>query len=225
MIYFVIPCYNEEETLEKTAKSLTELIKALNRDAKILFVNDKSVDKTEEILKKLKTKNAFIEFISNEKNSGQQRAIKKGLEYVCGKCELAITLDCDLQDDISTVGKMLEKYGNGAEIVFGVRENRKTDNLFKRATATLYYLTLKSIDKKTIKNHGDFRLMSEKAIKAGLNKCGSFPYFRGIFPRLGLKSEIVYYTRQPRNSGKSKYSIQKMLGLAFAGVYTAVFFR
>lgn len=219
MMYFVIPCFNEESTVCETASKLTELLKKLNIDGKILFVNDKSTDNTEKIINGLK--NDKIEKINTEKNGGQQKALVYGLLYVYGKCDFAITLDCDLQDDISVISEMIDKYQNGADAVLGVRKNRKTDSFFKKASAWLYYFALHFLDNTTVKNHGDFRLMSNDVIGEALKHCGKFPYLRGLIPKLGFKTEVVYYNRLPRKHGKSKYTFIKMLKLAFSGIYTA----
>lgn len=223
-MYLVVPCYNEAQIINKTARVLKDLIEALKNEkmienGKILFVNDKSTDKTKEILQKLSSKNC--EFISMKKNSGQQKAILAGLKYVYKKCDFAITLDCDLQDDTEKIKEMIYLYLKGNEIVYGVRNDRKSDTKIKRITAELYYFILRLIDKSTVKNHGDFRLMSSNAMKKTIENSTQFPYLRGIAPKLKLKSDYVYYTRKMRMQGKSKYNIRKMLYLAFCGFYTA----
>ena len=217
-MYFVIPCFNEEESIEDTALKLSELT-----DAKILFVNDCSTDNTKKILQKICSKNNYIEFINTEKNVGQQKAILHGLSYVYNKCDFAITLDCDLQDDISAISEMIKEYYDGAEVVYGVRKNRNTDSTAKRITAEFYYFILKMLDKTTIKNHGDFRLMNNNAIGDTLKYSGKYPYLRGLIPKLGFKGKIIYYNRQSRKKGKSKYTILKMMKLSFCGIYTAFF--
>lgn len=223
-MYFVVPCYNEAQIIDKTAQVLKKLIEALKNEkmienGKILFVNDKSTDKTKEILQTLSLESC--EFISMEKNSGQQKAILAGLKYVYKKCDFAITLDCDLQDDTEKIKEMIYLYSKGNEIVYGVRNDRKSDTKIKRITAELYYLILRLIDKSTVKNHGDFRLMSSNAMEKIIENSTHFPYLRGIAPKLKLKSDCVYYTRKMRLQGKSKYNIRKMLYLAFCGFYTA----
>ena len=223
-MYFVVPCYNEAQIINKTARVLKDLIETFKNEkmignGKILFVNDKSTDKTKEILQKLSSENC--EFISMPKNAGQQKALLSGLEYVHQKCDFAVTVDCDLQDDTEKVKEMIQLYNAGNEIVYGVRNDRKSDTKSKRISAAVYYFILSLIDKNTIKNHGDFRLMSSRCMKMIIKNSSRFPYIRGITPKLRLKSECVYYTRKMRMQGKSKYNIRKMLYLAFCGFYTA----
>lgn len=219
-MYFVIPCYNEEENIPDTAESINNIIENLKTEklingGKIIFVDDASTDSTYEISQK------YGEVIKLKENLGQQKAILKGLSYIYRKCDFAITLDCDLQDDICCIYEMVKKYNRGFKVVYGVRKSRKTDSFKKRFFANSFYFIMKALDKTTIKNHGDFRLMDRDVIEKAVKNAGKFPYLRGLIPRLGFAGDFVYYDRKTRKKGSSKYSLKKMLKLAFCGIYTA----
>lgn len=219
-MYFVIPCYNEESSVSDTAEALKNIIcnlknEGLIKSGKILFVDDASTDNTYFLAEK------SAEVIRLFENCGQQRAICEGLLYALGKCDFVITLDCDLQDDVECIYEMVRLYNEGAKVVYGVRKSRKADSFTKRISAEAFYFIMKIVNPKTIKNHGDFRLMDSTVIKKALKNTGKYPYLRGLIPRLGFFGKCIYYDRKQRKKGKSKYTFKKMLGLAKCGFYTA----
>lgn len=223
-LYLVIPCYNEEQVLPKTAplflNKITTLIKKgeISRGSRILFVNDGSRDKTWEIIKTLSAENKIFSGISLSRNRGHQNALLAGLMEAKELCDVTISIDCDGQDDINAVDKMLAEYKNGCEIVYGVRESRKSDSLFKRTSATFFYKLLNSFGVESVYNHADYRLMSSKALCALAEFKEVNIYLRGMVPLVGFKSTSVFYDRKKRVAGKSKYPLKKMLRLALNGI-------
>lgn len=224
ILFFVIPCFNEEEVLPKTVpvflKKLSSLISEgkISTNSRLLFVDDGSRDKTWEIIKALSEKNTYVTGISLSRNRGHQNALLAGLMEAKDKCDITISIDCDGQDDINAADEMIEQYLSGSEIVYGVRSSRKTDSFFKRGTARLFYKLMSFMGVETVYDHADYRLVSSKVLKsfADFNEVNIF--LRGMFPLVGFKSTSVYYERHERVAGKSKYSPAKMLALALDGI-------
>lgn len=224
ILYIVIPCYNEETVLPETMKRLKEKItnlistKKISSKSKILFVNDGSTDNTWNIIKNISNKDKQITGISLSRNFGHQNALLSGLLTAKEQADIIISLDADLQDDIDTIDQMLSKYYEGNEIVYAVRNNRKSDNLIKKSTAECFYKLTKKLGIEIIYNHADFRLTSKRVLNE-LEKFNEVNLFlRGIFPLIGFKHTVVYYKRKSRYAGKSKYSINKMLNFGFDGI-------
>lgn len=224
VLYMVIPCYNEEEVLPVTVPEFLGKLKALINDGKIseqsrlLFVNDGSSDNTWEIIKKLSEKQAYIEGISLSRNRGHQNALIAGLDEAQDKCDITISLDCDGQDDINAVDKMIDEYLSGSEIVYGVRSNRDNDSFLKKNTAKLFYRLMSFMGAELIYDHADFRLVSSKVLKSFSSFKEVNIFLRGMFPLVGFRSTCVYYERKKRIAGKSKYSPAKMTALALDGI-------
>lgn len=220
----VLPCYNEEEVLVETATRLLEKYNKLtfdgviSHDSRIVFVDDGSRDKTWEIITRLSLENEFFEGISLSRNRGHQNALLAGLMTVKNDFDACISMDADLQDDIHAIDKMIESYKKGNDVVYGVRSNRKKDSFFKRTTAQGFYKVMKWLGAETVYNHADYRLMSRRALEAlaDFNEVNLF--LRGLVPLIGFKSDIVYYERDRRYAGKSKYPFRKMLSFAFEGI-------
>ena len=224
ILYLVIPCYNEEEVLNITTNELTkkmnDLIKKRNisKDSKVLYVNDGSKDNTWNIIKEINKKNKLFQGLKLSRNRGHQNALLSGLMYVKDLCDISISMDADLQDDINAIDEMVKEYKNGSEIVFGVRSSRKKDTFFKRFTAQTYYKLLASLGVNIVYNHADYRLMSKKALES-LSEYNEVNLFlRGIIPELGYKTSTVYYERNKRVAGTSKYPLKKMIKLAIDGI-------
>lgn len=223
-LYLVIPCYNEEEVLPVTAPiflaKLRDLIAAeeISDFSRVLFVNDGSKDNTWDIIRSLSKEDKHFSGISLSRNMGHQNALLAGLMEAKAQCDVTISIDCDGQDDINAVDKMLAAYKEGNEIVYGVRDSRDSDTFFKRNSAQLFYKLLNRLGADTVYNHADYRLMSSKA----LNELERFKevniYLRGMVPMVGFSSTSVYYDRTERVAGKSHYSVKKMLKLAFNGI-------
>ena len=223
-LMIVVPCFNEQEVLYDTAKQLTEVIENLIRKGKItqnsgiLFVNDGSRDKTWKLIAKANKTNKYVYGLNLAANVGHQNALLAGLNTVKDICDIAISIDADLQDDINVIEQMVDKYYEGAEIVYGVRNDRKSDSFFKRFTAQAFYKFMSLMGVDTVYNHADFRLMSQPALNE-LSAYGERNLFlRGIMPQIGYKTDFVYYARKPRTAGESKYSLKKMLSFALDGI-------
>ena len=224
ILYLVIPCYNEEEVLPETAKQLKNKLEDLLQKGKIspqsriLFVNDGSKDYTWEIISALHRQNVIFSGLNLSKNRGHQNALLAGLMTVMDICDVTISLDADLQDDIDAIDEMLAQYQEGCEIVYGVRSKRGTDTFFKRFTAQTFYKFMKLLGVNTVYNHADYRLMSRKALKA-LSEFGEVNLFlRGIVPMVGYQTGTVSYERRERFAGESKYPLKKMLAFALEGI-------
>ena len=224
ILYIVIPCYNEEEVLEETSKRLkvkmNKLVenKIISNKSKVLFVNDGSKDKTWKLVESIEKKEKYFTGISLSRNRGHQNALLAGLLTAKEKADVIISMDADLQDDIDAIDKMLEKYNDGADIVYGVRNSRKKDTLFKKTTAQGFYKIMKLFGVDIVYNHADYRLTTKKVLDE-LEKYNEVNLFlRGIFPLIGFKSEIVYYERGERFAGESKYPLKKMLNFAWDGI-------
>lgn len=223
-LMIVVPCFNEQEVLYDTAKQLTEVIENLIRKGKItqnsgiLFVNDGSRDKTWKLIAKANKTNKYVYGLNLAANVGHQNALLAGLNTVKDICDIAISIDADLQDDINVIEQMVDKYYEGAEIVYGVRNDRKSDSFFKRFTAQAFYKFMSLMGVDTVYNHADFRLMSKPALNELSNYGERNLFLRGIMPQIGYKTDFVYYARKPRTAGESKYSLKKMLSFALDGI-------
>ena len=223
-LYIVVPCYNEEEILNDTIKVLdikiNELINEnlISNKSKILFVNDGSKDNTWQIIEDIHNKNKLFQGISLSRNKGHQNACLAGLDYAKDYADMMITIDADLQDDPNTIKDMVLKYLNGADVVYGVRNSRKKDSFFKRFTAESYYKLLKKMGVEIIFNHADYRLMSKRVVIELLKFEDNNLFLRGMVPQIGFKSDEVKYDRLLRLKGESKYSLSKMLLLAWNGI-------
>lgn len=224
ILYFVIPCFNEEAVLPITntlfLNKLTELIASgeIAAESRILFVDDGSRDKTWEIISNLHRQDAHFEGLKLSRNRGHQNALLAGLMTAKQYADVTVSIDCDGQDDIDAVNNMLREYKDGAEIVYGVRAARDTDTKFKRNTATGFYRLLRFMGAEVVFNHADYRLMSRRALE-GLSEFHEVNLFlRGLIPLVGFKSSSVYYDRKERMAGESHYPLSKMLSLAFNGI-------
>ena len=220
----IVPCYNEEQILPVTSQLFLKKInqleneKKIDENSRILFVNDGSTDNTWDIIKNLSEKNSKFYGISQSRNRGHQKALIAGYDEVKNDYDIAVSIDCDGQDDINAIELMIDCYKNGCEIVYGVRKDRSTDTFLKKAAAEMFYKILKFLGAEIISNHADYRLVSCKVLKE-LEKYGEVNVFlRGLFPLVGFKSTAVYYDRKSRMAGKSKYSFKRMLLLASDGI-------
>ena len=223
-LYLVIPCYNEEEVLPETSKQLRAKMETLmaagkiSKESRIVFVNDGSKDRTWEIIESLHKENPLFQGIKLSRNKGHQNALLAGLMTVKEHCDMAISMDADLQDDIDAIDGMLEKYAEGCDIVYGVRNARDTDTAFKRKTAEGYYKVMGLLGADIVYNHADYRLMSKRALD-GLEQFKEVNLFlRGVVPMIGYKSDKVYSARKERFAGESKYPLKKMLAFAWEGL-------
>ncbi|MDE6657898.1 MAG: glycosyltransferase family 2 protein [Oscillospiraceae bacterium] len=224
ILYLVIPCYNEEEALPVTAKKLKSKMQDLianyqiSENSHVIFVNDGSKDNTWNQIELLHAEDNLFRGIKLSRNCGHQNALLAGLMTVRQECDIIISMDADLQDDIHAVDAMLEKYQQGCEIVYGIRSDRETDTAFKRSTAQGYYKLMHAIGVELIYNHADYRLMSKRVLQELSNYEEVNLFLRGLVPMLGFQTGEVYYSRAPRLQGESKYPLKKMLNFAFEGI-------
>ena len=224
ILYIIIPCYNEEEVLPTTKQmfldKLMELIGKGKIDAssRVMFVNDGSKDSTWDIIKDLSKEDEHFIGISQSRNRGHQYAVLAGLMEAKDVCDITVSIDADGQDDINAIDQMVDEYLDGAEIVYGVRNNRDTDSFFKRTTALGFYKFINIMGAEVVYNHADFRLVSSKVLQEFKNYKEVNMFLRGMFPLVGFKSTSVYYKREKRIAGESKYPIRKMIKLAWDGI-------
>lgn len=223
-LFIVVPCYNEEEVLNDTIRELcgvlSDLIlkKKISDDSKILFVDDGSKDKTWDIIEENSKAQVYVKGLKLAGNVGHQNALLAGLLCAKNQCDVTISIDADLQDDTKCIEEMIDKYNNGVDIVYGVRNERKTDTFFKRTTAQGFYKVMKLMGIKSVYNHADFRLMSKRAVEGLAFYKERNLFLRGIVPNIGYKTDCVYYERKERLAGESKYPLKKMLAFAFDGI-------
>ncbi len=224
ILYLVIPCYNEEAVLHETTKQLTakmeQLIdaKKISSKSRVMYVNDGSKDKTWTLIQEIHESNNLFTGLTLSRNRGHQNALLAGLMTAKKYADMVISMDADLQDDINVIDKMIEKYDEGCEIVYGVRSSRKKDTFFKRITAEGFYKFMNLMGVDLVFNHADCRLMSKRALDELENFTEVNLFLRGIVPLIGFKSDVAYYERNERFAGESKYPLKKMLSFAFDGI-------
>lgn len=220
----VVPCYKEVEVFDDTNLVLVNLLNSLIKKKKIksnsfvLYVNDGSRDGTWEKIVSAHKKSKLVYGLNLAGNKGHQNALYAGLMQVRKTVDMTISIDADLQDDVNVIEEMVDKYYEGNDIVYGVRSDRTTDTFFKRFTANAFYKTMTALGTKSVENHADFRLMSDRALDE-LSLYGETHLFlRGIATQLGFNTACVYYIRLPRTKGESKYPLKKMISFAFEGI-------
>ena len=217
-VYFVVPCYNEEEVLPETVKrlgeKLNELIKSglASEKSRMMFIDDGSKDKTWNLISQYAKDNHFVAGVKLSRNRGHQNALLSGLMTAKEYCDCAISLDADLQDDINVIDEFIKKYNEGCEIVYGVRSSREKDTFFKRSTAQGYYKFMKALGVEIVYNHADYRLMGKNALEALSEYSEVNLFLRGIVPLIGYRCDYVYY------ESESKYPLKKMLKFAVDGI-------
>ncbi len=221
----VVPCYNEEEVLKLASEALRQVLDGLiakgkiDKDSFILFVNDGSKDRTWELIEEEhKAHPVSVRGVKLAGNVGHQYALTAGLVTAKDMCDVTISIDADLQDDVDVIEEMIDKFHEGKDIVYGVRKERKTDTFFKRTTAQGFYKVMQLMGVKTVYNHADFRLMSKRAVEQFSKYEETNLFIRGMVPLLGYETDCVYYNRKERAAGESKYPLKKMLALAFNGI-------
>lgn len=223
-LYVVVPCYNEEEVLQETRKCLKEKLnrmiekKLISDDSRIVFVDDGSKDKTWSIIKEMHQEDHMVLGIKSSRNRGHQNTLLEGLMTVKDECDMVVSMDADLQDDIEVLDQYVQQYYEGCDIVYGVRSARKKDSFFKKVTAESFYKMMNKIGVEIIYNHADYRLMSKRALDELENFKEVNLFLRGIIPMIGLKTGIVTYERNERFAGESKYPLKKMISFAIDGI-------
>lgn len=225
-LYMVIPCYNEEEVIKETTGRLTIKLDSLiskniiSEDSKILYIDDGSKDKTWELIESLNNENKYVTGIKLSRNRGHQNALLAGLMTAKDYCDISISMDSDLQDDIDAIDEMIEKNNNGFDVVYGVRSSRKKDTVFKKHTAQMFYKLMNYFTGggNIIYNHADYRLMSKQVLESMSEFKEVNLFLRGIVPLVGFKSDTVEYERGERFAGESKYPLKKMINFALDGI-------
>lgn len=224
MLTIIVPCYNEEEVLPETIKELGAILEKMIQDKKvssesnILFVDDGSKDRTWELISKYSNELGYVSGLKFSRNYGHQNALLAGMTTAVAYADLLITIDADLQDDINAIEKMVEKYHEGADVVYGVRNSRKTDTVFKRQTALAFYALMKKLGVDLVPDSADYRLLSKRATESLLQFDERNLFLRGMVPLVGFKSAKVYYARKERFAGESKYPLKKMIKFALDGI-------
>ena len=222
--YFVIPCYNEEAVLPETTRRMTDKLNAMRaagligEKSRILYVDDGSKDRTWELVSQFNRENPWVEGVKLSHNRGHQHALLCGLMSAMPRCDAAISMDADLQDDIDALDQFVKKFQEGCDVVYGVRNKRDTDTWFKRTTAEGFYKVMQLLGVDVVFNHADYRLMSKRALEALSEYREVNLFLRGIVPLIGYRSDYVYYDRHERFAGESKYPLKKMLSFALDGI-------
>ena len=220
----VVPCYNEEEMLPLTTKELTGVLSDLitkqkiAQDSYILYVDDGSKDSTWELIRKFHEEEKKVFGLKLAGNVGHQNALTAGMLNAMEHADIMISIDADLQDDTAVMEEMVDKFHEGKDIVYGVRNDRKKDSFFKRTTAQMFYKVMAAFGVKTVYNHADYRLMSKRALQEFSKYQEINLYLRGVMPLIGYETDCVYYERKERVAGESKYPLKKMLALAWNGI-------
>ena len=224
ILFMVVPCYNEQEVITETTNRLAqkykELIEAgkIAPESKVLYVNDGSKDNTWEMIKDIHNKDKTFRGLCLSRNRGHQNAVLAGLMQAKEEADMVISMDADLQDDINAIDEMVDKFNEGYDVVYGVRDKRKTDTFFKRFTAQAYYKLLLKMGVDIVYNHADFRLMSKRVLDNLEDYKEVNLFLRGLVPMVGFPSTSVYYERHERFAGESKYPLTKMLNFALDGI-------
>ncbi len=224
VLYMVVPCYNEEEVLDETTRQLVPKLESLAEQGKIswksriLYVNDGSSDQTWMVISRQHEEYDMVSGLNLSRNRGHQNAVLAGLMYVKDHCDAAISMDADLQDDIDAIDKMVDKFRDGNDVVYGVRSSRKKDSFFKRFTAEAFYKLMTWMGVEIVFNHADYRLMSKRVLMQLEHYKEVNLFLRGIVPLIGYPSDCVYYERKQRFAGESKYPLKKMLSFALDGI-------
>ncbi len=219
----IVPCYNEEAVLRDTNAQLLSLVMRLEdkgdvEHGQILYVNDGSRDRTWDIITELSREDAHVGGLSLAHNAGHQQALWAGMEWAAAHSDAAVTIDADLQDDITVIPEMVDLFHKGIDVVYGVRRERRTDTFFKRTTAQGFYRLMRVMGTNVVYNHADFRLMSRRALQALMKYPERNLFLRGMVTTLGFPSAMVCYNRTERKAGESKYPLRKMLSFALDGI-------
>ena len=223
ILYIVVPCYNEEEVLRETNSRLTALLHRLvdegkvSADSRVMYVNDGSRDRTWQLIRQFHDEGP-VRGVNLAGNVGHQHALLAGMTVAKDLCDVLVSIDADLQDDIEAIPAMLARFADGCDIVYGVRKERKTDTFFKRNTALAFYKLMRALGVKSVYNHADYRLMSKRAVEQLCRYKERNLFLRGIVPLVGYRTATVYYDRSARLAGESKYPFSKMLNFAIDGI-------
>lgn len=223
ILYIVVPCYNEEEVLHETNRRLAALLDSLVKDnmiaaGRILYVDDGSRDHTWQLVEEFVAAGSPVKGLKLAHNVGHQQALWAGLEYAAAHADAVVSIDADLQDNVDSIREMVDYFNKGIDIVYGVRRERRTDSFFKKNTAQLFYRLMNNLGGEIVYNHADFRLMSRRTVEALMSYPERNLFLRGMVCSMGFPSAVVYYDREKRFAGESKYPFSKMLSFAVDGI-------
>ncbi|PFN99441.1 glycosyltransferase [Bacillus sp. AFS076308] len=213
----IVPVFNEEEVILQTYQRLITVMDSTDAPYELLFINDGSKDRTEEILIEIGITDARVKLINFSRNFGHQVAISAGMDYAQG--EAVVIIDADLQDPPELILDMIEKWMEGYEVVYAKRLSRKGESFFKKKSASLFYRTLRSMTDIDIPlDTGDFRLMDRKVVQQmkGLREKNRF--VRGMASWVGFRQTAIEYERDERAAGETKYPLKRMLKLSMDGI-------
>ena len=222
-LFIVVPCYNEEEVLHETNRRLAALLESLEKEGSIragsiLYVDDGSHDRTWKLVEEFAASGSPVKGLKLAHNVGHQQALWAGLEYAAAHADAVVSIDADLQDNVESIHEMVDYFNKGIDIVYGVRRERRTDSFFKKTTAQLFYRLMSNLGGEIVYNHADFRLMSRRAVEALMSYPERNLFLRGMVCSMGYPSAVVYYDREKRFAGESKYPFSKMLSFAVDGI-------
>ena len=222
-LFIVVPCYNEEEVLHETNRRLAALLESLEKEGsiragRILYVDDGSRDHTWQLVEEFAAAGSPVKGLKLAHNVGHQQALWAGLEYAAAHADAVVSIDADLQDNVDCIREMVDYFNKGIDIVYGVRRERRTDSFFKKTTAQLFYRLMSNLGGEIVYNHADFRLMSRRAVEALMSYPERNLFLRGMVCSMGYPSAVVYYDREKRFAGESKYPFSKMLSFAVDGI-------
>ena len=222
-LFIVVPCYNEEEVLHETNRRLAALLESLEKEGRIhagsiLYVDDGSHDRTWKLVEEFAASGSPVKGLKLAHNVGHQQALWAGLEYAAAHADAVVSIDADLQDNVESIREMVDYFNKGIDIVYGVRRERRTDSFFKKTTAQLFYHLMSNLGGEIVYNHADFRLMSRRAVEALMSYPERNLFLRGMVCSMGYPSAVVYYDREKRFAGESKYPFSKMLSFAVDGI-------
>ena len=223
ILYIVVPCYNEEEVLHETNRRLAALLESLEKEGSIragsiLYVDDGSHDRTWKLVEEFAASGSPVKGLKLAHNVGHQQALWAGLEYAATHADAMVSIDADLQDNVESIREMVDYFNKGIDIVYGVRRERRTDSFFKKTTAQLFYRLMSNLGGEIVYNHADFRLMSRRTVEALMSYPERNLFLRGMVCSMGFPSAVVYYDREKRFAGESKYPFSKMLSFAVDGI-------
>lgn len=217
----VIPCYNEEQNIKRTTSEILKVLENIKSIGKIseyemTYVDDGSTDMTWSIIEELSCN--VVHGLKLSHNVGHQNALWAGYEYAQDKCDIVVSIDADLQQDPNAISKMLDEFSKGNEVVYGIRNNRSTDNLFKKLSSLSFYRIVRLLGVDILPNHADYRLLSNRACKTLVSYPECNIFIRGLVRNMGFQESVVYFDVRERIGGKSKYSTSKMVNLAIDGI-------
>lgn len=217
-VTIIIPCYNEEKSLEVLYERLQNVLGRINRyEFKLLLVNDGSNDNTLAKMKELRIKDSSVSYLSLSRNFGKENAMLAGLDYAVG--DAVIIMDADLQDPPELIPQMLQEWENGFDDVYARRLSRAGETWIKKSTAHCYYRILKKFSDIDIPaDVGDFRLLDRQAVNALCSLREKQRYTKGLFSWIGYNKKELLFDRNPRIAGNSKMNFIKLFGLAIDGI-------